>query len=74
MGTLADKLAYLSDTKSAIRNAIGSDSITDDTTFRAYADIITDKLNNVVYQEAIGSTLNITDAINAKIDSPTEIS
>ncbi len=69
MGTLADKLAYLSDTKSAIRNAIGSDSITDDTPFRDYASVITDKLNNIVYHEVIGSTIAITDAINAKIDS-----
>ncbi|MBQ7131232.1 MAG: hypothetical protein IJO29_01550 [Oscillospiraceae bacterium] len=69
MGTVADKLAYLSDTKSAIRNAIGSDSITDDTPFRSYADIITDKLNNVVYQMVIGSSLTITDAINARFDS-----
>lgn len=69
MGTLADKLAYLSDTKSAIRTAISSDSITDDTPFRSYADIITDKLNNVVYQEVIGNAVSITDAINAKFDS-----
>lgn len=44
MGTTADKLAYLNDTKTAIKNAIGAKGVAvpDGTTFRAYADKIAD--------------------------------
>lgn len=42
MGTTADKLAYLNDTKTAIKNAIVAKGVAvpDGTTFRAYADKI----------------------------------
>lgn len=44
MGTTADKLAYLNDTKTAIKNAIVAKGVAvpDGTTFRAYADKIAD--------------------------------
>lgn len=42
MGTISDKLTYLSDTKAAIKNAITAKGVTvsDDDTFRSYADKI----------------------------------
>lgn len=69
MGTLADKLTYLSDTKVAIRDAIrqaGGDVPTG-TTFREYADIIADSFqierlplyldNNAGFTESVSNAL-----------------
>lgn len=56
MGTTADKLEYLNDTKTAIKNAIVAKGVAvpDGTTFRAYSDLIINRL--VSYSEELRPT------------------
>lgn len=71
MGTLADKLQYLKDTKDAIMNAIIEKGveITSSDTFRSYADKIAqiagDKATNVI-TENVGVRPTIRDAMKTK--------
>lgn len=60
MGTIADKLEYLNDTKIAIKNAIinKGESINDETdTFRNYAD----KINNIIVSKTQAKSITITE-------------
>ena len=59
MGTIADKLTYLSDTKAAIRNAIAEKgvAVTDADTFRSYADKIRLIDGGGIIYEYIGITM-----------------
>ena len=71
MGTLADKLQYLKDTKDAIMNAIIEKGveITSSDTFRSYADKIAqiagDKATNVI-TENVGVRPTVRDAMKTK--------
>lgn len=74
MGTTADKLAYLNDTKTAIKNAIVAKGVAvpDDTTFRQYAEKIGDIIGggvtpvggNTTFMPPGRSTLCLSQAVN----------
>lgn len=71
MGTISDKLTYLNDTKTLLKqkiNNLGGD-ITDSTTFRQYADklqTIYDNAPKTDYEE--GSNITLENCLKGKID------
>ncbi len=70
MGTIAEKLTYLSDTKDKLKESINNigGSITNETTFRAYAEELDNIYSNIpktAYQE--GSNLSFS-SIKGKVD------
>ena len=80
MGTLADKLNYLNGTKTAIKTAITNQggTVTDNDTFRSYADKITNlNVVNPKLKPKVGILFNTSTSISSSqsitVDTSTEI-
>lgn len=70
MGTIAQKLEYLNDTKQAIKNQLNKFGleITNETTFRSYSNVLSDIYDKLPKISENGSNITLENLQNGKLD------
>ncbi|MBR2248682.1 MAG: hypothetical protein IKE89_03450 [Bacilli bacterium] len=71
MGTIADKLSYLNDTKQLIKNSINSlgGNLTSESTFRSYANVLNNIYDSLPKVSGTGSSISLSPTRKGRLGS-----